>query len=398
MIKIVILCIFVLFVFVSDANVRVKRGKYSNSPQRFYNQPPPVYRTRGPFNENSHYSRPPRPYKVSSYEGIPYDDYRGSENAYRPSSRNKYPEMMNEEYPASKDSSRNEEITDEDLSNIVRNLSKKDLDKIFEMASQGENKNFEEYHPNYSEIIPQEFEEIKPFISNAHNFEFKEAINYLPGHISGGDENNLLHNDIQNTFVDTDESNQYSFIDSFIQQDLGQSEHNSNNNMYSEDSITPQNNQGVIYSDNSQEEILPKPDNLREDFVGAHTKIVPSILRAESMYQLENIANLPLMNYENSKLESVNSYRVPHYTVTSSTRNQLNQNQRAQTFHKAPAVHLSPPTTSATSQQAAASQQSDAHLKAVKIWTHQSIGTAYTLHDDGTLSLERPERPNTQYG
>jgi hypothetical protein len=46
----------------------------------------------------------------------------------------------------------------------------------------------------------------------------------------------------------------------------------------------------------------------------------------------------------------------------------------------------------------AAKEQSDAHLQAIKIWTHHSRGTAYTLHDDGTLSLEKPARPKPVYG
>ncbi|XP_022827902.1 extensin-1-like [Spodoptera litura] len=55
---------------------------------------------------------------------------------------------------------------------------------------------------------------------------------------------------------------------------------------------------------------------------------------------------------------------------------------------KAPPVEPAPPPS-------VAKEQSDAHLKAIKIWSHKSKGAAYTLHDDGTLS---PEWPRPKYG
>lgn len=50
-----------------------------------------------------------------------------------------------------------------------------------------------------------------------------------------------------------------------------------------------------------------------------------------------------------------------------------------------------------SAESSAAYAQSDAHLKAIKIWTHRSKGTAYTLHSDGTLSLEFPSKPRPKY-
>lgn len=76
---------------------------------------------------------------------------------------------------------------------------------------------------------------------------------------------------------------------------------------------------GHIFTDDSilQDEELPKPLNLREEEqVISHTKNVPRVVKADSSYEVKNFGDLPLMNYHNSKLESVSSYHVPHYTVS----------------------------------------------------------------------------------
>ncbi|XP_026318979.1 uncharacterized protein LOC113229554 isoform X2 [Hyposmocoma kahamanoa] len=148
---------------------------------------------------------------------------------------------------------------------------------------------------------------------------------------------------------------------------------------------------GHIFTDSSmiKEEELPKPTNLREEeLVISHTNHVPAIVKPDSTYEVKNFGNLPLMNYHNSKLHTVSSYNVPHYTVTTTRQKspvlQLSSSSSSlSASQKYPEIEYAPPD-------ATGKEHSDAHLKAVKIWTHKSKGTAYTLHDDGTLSLELP--------
>ncbi|CAH1636651.1 unnamed protein product [Spodoptera littoralis] len=159
----------------------------------------------------------------------------------------------------------------------------------------------------------------------------------------------------------------------------------------------------------TEEETLPPPINMREvDFDVSYTNNVPTVVQADSTsYEVENFGDLPLMNY-NSKLHSVSSYHVPHYTVTQSKSQSLpsppsSSYSSSQSYSssstglkpspaaasiKAPPVEPAPPPS-------VAKEQSDAHLKAIKIWSHKSKGAAYTLHDDGTLT---PEWPRPKYG
>lgn len=58
---------------------------------------------------------------------------------------------------------------------------------------------------------------------------------------------------------------------------------------------------------------------------------------------------------------------------------------------KTPEVETAPPAS-------VTKDQSEAHLKAIKIWTHKSKGVAYTVLEDGTLTLERPSKPSHKNG
>lgn len=69
-------------------------------------------------------------------------------------------------------------------------------------------------------------------------------------------------------------------------------------------------------SDTLKEEELPKPLNLRkdEDYEAASSNNSPVTVKSSS-YKVEGFGDLPLMNYH-SKLDSVSSYHVPHYSVS----------------------------------------------------------------------------------
>ncbi|XP_026318978.1 uncharacterized protein LOC113229554 isoform X1 [Hyposmocoma kahamanoa] len=94
----------------------------------------------------------------------------------------------------------------------------------------------------------------------------------------------------------------------------------------------------------------------------------------------------PPPNYVIDDEKQIPLFKPPRVTTTrqkspvlqlSSSSSSLSASQ------KYPEIEYAPPD-------ATGKEHSDAHLKAVKIWTHKSKGTAYTLHDDGTLSLELP--------
>ncbi|CAF4849507.1 unnamed protein product [Pieris macdunnoughi] len=338
---------------------RIKRAKYySNPPPRFYKLPPPPQLVRTPFS----YTPPPE-----------YMD--GDHPARKPVKVNKNKEGLG----------------DEDFKNLIKHLSKQDFDRILELAAEKD---------RYSRPF-----EKRP--SNAYNseqdFQLNKAIQFPDSdqviHIDDTPPSNFVQikstNNIgRDPYVKPDispylspeeshQNEQISYLNGVIEQEFNPDVINHEPNSDS--------NSHTLYtnSDTMKEERLPKPDNLRDvaDFEISYTNNVPTIVKSSS-YKLENFANLPLMNYENSKLERVNSYNVPHYTVTSS-RNQQPQSLSVSSSFSSP-VQPAPPKS-------LAAEQSDAHLKATKIWTHKSTGTAYILHDDGTLSLERPIRPKRKF-
>lgn len=104
---------------------------------------------------------------------------------------------------------------------------------------------------------------------------------------------------IQNAGLDVNEMNEYfNLVHNF-------------NEMITKD--------GHIFTDSSmiKEEELPRPVNLREEEQAlSYTNNVPTVVEADSNYEVKNFGDLPLMNYQNSKLHTVSSYNVPHYTVS----------------------------------------------------------------------------------
>ncbi|XP_052740926.1 uncharacterized protein LOC128198637 [Bicyclus anynana] len=347
---------------------RNKRAKYYSFPSYKYSRP--TYYNRGPlYSYTSNDIGPaakPRPYKVSK----------------RPI---------------------NEGLGDEDFDNLINYLSNKDLDKIIKFAAEKEvyadrYRDSDNYEYN-DDSANSGYEEVYPkMYVNGPNVQF-DSNRYNSFAYSNPDANNIhwqvdMNNIKVHAPVNTEESEeteQLSLLDEYIKKE-----------------INVMSNQNNVFTDSStvKEEELPKPLNLREDdYDVSFTNNVPSIAKPESAYILENFGDLPLMEYENSKLEKVNSYSVPHYSVISpsdhrprfpSSSPSLPSSQSSPfsssvlSLINAPEVEPAPPVS-------AAKEQSDAHLKAIKIWTHKSKGTAYTLHDDGTLSLEIPARPRHKY-
>ncbi|KAG7298887.1 hypothetical protein JYU34_017344 [Plutella xylostella] len=219
-------------------------------------------------------------------------------------------------------------LNDEDINNFVRYLSKQDLDKIVELANERDRNNrFKNANGN-----EDRFNLNGPYVSN----------NVSP--YSGPPNNNGFANQ--------------GHMQQKVTYDNGPNQLGNNN-------------QGG-YSTND-EELLPKPVNLRDDgdnVLGAYTQNVPSIARPLSSYKVEGFGDLPVMDYH-SKMFMTSSYNVPHYSSTPPPPSP-------------PAYEPAPPASEGKA-------QSDAHLKAVRIWTHRSNGQAYTLHDDGSLSVERPK-------
>lgn len=102
---------------------------------------------------------------------------------------------------------------------------------------------------------------------------------------------------------DLNAQDQILFLDEYIQNEMNKQRPDMN--MYS----------GSI---NLQDQPLPSPSNLREqDYEISYTNNIPQVVNADNNpYKVENFADLPLMNYDDSKLDTVNSYNVPHYTVS----------------------------------------------------------------------------------
>lgn len=353
--------------------VKGKGAKYySNSPQRFYRRPPMIQAVKGIFS----YTPPPNYMKDNNDQSSPF----------RPSKVSKR---------------REEGMPDEDINNIIKYMSKKDLDKLVEMAEKEKyidkfknperNERDERTKPG-SDIYMADVQEIEADNFNPHlyddrrhnyvkestetkliymkppttnkeyrrqqsNFDYQGInpnINYVRDSskvmypnpesqrpnkftnledlidygINAPNSNNMKGSStkinypnipniqygpirttytnlgnypslVHNTGLDMNEINQYfNFVQNF-------------NDLATKD--------GHIFTDSSimKEEELPRPVNLREEeYVVSHTMDVPTVVEADSSYDVENFGELPLMNYENSKLNSVSSYNVPHYTVS----------------------------------------------------------------------------------
>ncbi|CAH2260102.1 jg4814 [Pararge aegeria aegeria] len=335
---------------------RNKRAKYYSVPSYKYYNRPTYSHNRGPFYTSSH-----------SY----------TQNDIGPATRQR-------PYKVSKRPT-HEGLGDEDFNNLMKYLSNKDLDKIVEFAADKEI-----YTDKYRDLNDYEYngdlkntdyeEDLRPYSQFEYN-KYSSFENRNPNINM-----NYLYSQVPINTEESGETEQLSVLDEYIQKEINVM--SDRNNIFTD-------------SDTMREEQLPKPLNLREDdYVVSFTNNVPSFVKPETEYRLENFADLPLMEYENSKLEKVNSYSVPHYSVISSS-NSLPRSPSPTlaspsllpsilSLKNVPEVEPAPPASTAK-------EQSDAHLKAIKIWTHKSKGTAYTLHDDGTLSLENPTRPRYKF-
>ncbi|CAG5002576.1 unnamed protein product [Parnassius apollo] len=368
-------------------NVRIKRAKYYSSPQRFYKRPPMGHPVYGAFSYT-----PPPGYMMDDEEQIP--------SSQRPTKFSKRPS--------------DDGLKQEDLKNLIKYLSKKDLDKIVEFAMEKEKyrdtyfektRDFKkQVHTNNEGNFKDANDEKRfsldgPYINpNGYkhsNMEFQNSnIKYTPQPKPIRESESDLENRAEAVKMyftspsepqETIQNQQFAVVDAFIQQEFNGMGNERSQNIFTDSKVM-------------EEEYLPTPLNLRpEDYDASFTNNIPTFIKADSSsYKLENFGSLPLMNY-NSKLHSVSSYSVPHYTVTSPTGYQTPpeppqlSSSHSSSDVESPPLELAPATTNYR-------DQTDAHLKAIKIWTHKSRGTAYTLHDDGTLSLEKPLRPKPKYG
>ncbi|XP_060801569.1 uncharacterized protein LOC132902017 [Amyelois transitella] len=385
--------------------VREKRAKYySNPPQRFYRRPPMTYPVKGPFS----YTPPPF---VTSDNADPFP----------PSNR---PPKVSKKV-------RNDGLGEEDINNLVKYLSKQDLDKIIDIAYEKDKHNnvpFETGPPikderqRYYKLNTEQYKDVPFEYANnpGDNYEVYKSVdnmgqNFASPDLGSNDQkpyeieyNSPPQENVVPRIVNTNPN--FNIVDSVstpfdVQESMQHSHITSVPTFYNKHiqdiyDTSKANDQNQIYTDSKvmNEEILPRPVNLRDDeYIVSFTHNVPNVVKVDESYKVESFGDLPLMNY-NSKLDSVSSYHVPHYTVTTS-------NKRPSPSYSAPQSSYSAPPSSTYSSSSSdvplepappaseAKAQSDAHLKAIRIWTHRSKGTAYYLHSDGTLSLEKPQKP-----
>ncbi|XP_063534743.1 uncharacterized protein LOC134744757 [Cydia strobilella] len=408
-------------------HIRVKRGKYYSYPSRFYRPPPNSYPVKGTFSIT-----PPPGYMTIDdeppYPGRPHDPRPKVSSIKRP----------------------NDGLRDDDINNLVKYLSKQDLDKLIDIASEKERfrensverrpykrdesrvKDTEYPTPGFSLNGPYKIYESDKFNKNGpwlqesdsipinfkphdevYNEPFRSQNNeefrpkpqeydkyngpYAPtsvlNYVEDATQSKVVYVNHDTPNFQTDESmqnKQISYLNAYIHHEI--------NDMPKQE------------DNGHREELLPKPVNLREeDFDISYTNNVPTVVRPS--YKVESFGDLPLMSNAH-KLDTVSSYKVPHYTVSSERKlNVLNLISNFSYITVTSSSKYSPPPPPPPSSSysspsvplepappiSAAKEQSDAHLKAIKIWTHRSQGAAYTLHNDGTLSLER-QRPKTKYG
>ncbi|XP_068617402.1 uncharacterized protein [Battus philenor] len=344
-IVLVLCCVIGTFCY-SDGtseNVRVKRAKYySNPPQRFYRRPPTRYQN----------------YESFSY--TPSSNYGGNTANYRPYNR-----------PFNGG-------VEPDIKNLIKSLSKNELNQIVEYAKnkdkykRGQYNKYNGYTHINEDTNSNRFSLNVPYVKQS-TVTTKYQNSYtgpeiIPSRVTEIKEIKPGQYSFNNQQNDETSNQQLSIIDGYIEQAMGDDA-----NLYTD-------------SDVMDDEQLPSPVNLRqEDFTGSYSDNVPALEAVPGSYDVESFGELPLMNY-NSKLHSGNSYSVPHYTVTSLNTKKpspvLSSPPSAAVDDGTPPLELAPAVTNYK-------DQSDAHLKAIKIWAHRSRGAAYTLHEDGTLSREK---------
>lgn len=343
--------------YCTPVNVRIKRVKYSFPPQRFYKLPPMIQPVKGIFS----YTPPPN-YMMDDDKQSPL---------FRPPRVSKRP---------------TESMSEEDINNIVKYMSQKDLDKLIEMAEKEkyidkfkmpEKNERDERTKTGSDVFKADVKEIDVDTSNSHfygdrsNDYVKEStqpkviykktplnkefinyqgintnINYMKDsskimyansesqmpkkfinpqdifdyemNVRNSNTKKDITPDIQNGPIKTTytslENNPSNIQDSGL--DMNEMKEYFNMVQKFNEKLTKD---GHIFTDSSmiKEEELPKPTNLREEEqVISHTNNVPAVVKADSRYEVKNFGDLPLMNYQNSKLHSVSSYNVPHYTVS----------------------------------------------------------------------------------
>ncbi|XP_075975073.1 uncharacterized protein LOC142975853 [Anticarsia gemmatalis] len=417
---------------------RVKRGKYYSSPPlRFYNRPPMAIPIKGPFS----YTPPPfvsdddapypgsRPYKVSKRPALPNDGLADDDitNIVQHLSKQDLDKIL--EFAQEKHQNHNKYRDVHNTNEYSRpfKMESKILYKGNTHAKYEELPHYkEESFINYVTQTPYvkstrdehprrpADHEDTPSQSQWFNIDNTEHKREPIGFESFSPSHSLMNSEVPIDFTVSNSHIKEPFLKVFAAQE-------SPLNQAGVESLSPklayENLNGPVslpiaknpyFVDSDEEEKLPRPVNMRaEDFVGSFTQNVPKVAALASSYDIESFGDLPLMDYS-SKLHDVSSYHVPHYTVTqpkppksappsppisfssySSSSSSLLKPSPAAAAIKEPIYEPAPPAS-------AAKEQSDAHLKATKIWSHRSKGAAYTLHDDGTLSPERP-RPKFSY-
>lgn len=320
---------------------RIKRVKYSSPPQRFYSRPPVSFPNKGVFSYT-----PPPSYMMDndeppSYPGNPYPGNSHPKVSKRPT---------------------NEGLGEEDLQNFVKYLTKQDLDKILEFAGNNRDserskdsyeKHFEyrpttdEYKSIYNSIQDPEKYSPKPKEDESKVFSaLVKEINLDPKFNSYQQKkpNNEYNDNAANEYVndprtldpnpyqEKKRNENYDNLGNFVTDPTplsafytDSSNHINNAPLDTQESMQSQiaysntQNNGGLFADSKvmPEENLPRPLNLRDDpdFDVSYTNNVPTIVKADPSYKVENFGDLPLMNY-NSKLDTLSSYHVPHYTVS----------------------------------------------------------------------------------
>lgn len=300
---------------------RIKRGKYiSSSPQRFYSRPPVSPQIKGIYS----YTPPPN-YMANDDE----PQYPGTPAHFRP------PKVSNR--PTT------DGLGNEDINNIVKYLSKQDLDKIIDLAGVRDREKYTEDSFEEIKYNRPPKDDYKSIRTNLHDID-NEKTSKKPL----TDEDNKLFQalvqeiDIDPKYNSMQESKTVNYnkpIQPIVSYDTQPTPREAywnnfknNNNLYDTSALAAEEsmlqrqivflksqiNDGAVYTDSSimAEEKLPKPLNLREDYDVSYTNNVPTIVKAEqNSYKIENFGDLPLMGY-NSKLDTLSSYHVPHYTVS----------------------------------------------------------------------------------
>lgn len=218
-------------------------------------------------------------------------------------------------------------LGDNDINNLVKHLTKQDLDKIIEFANEKTKDLDIEYNrpykrensirPTYAKDaykgnIDTNYQDEKPY-----EVEFMKYVNYVT---EATPTKYALQEDRRSPYPIDSKPNQVTFYSPQEDQripvpvDTGGSLTSEN---IINTQIPYQVSSNPYFSETTEEENLPSPVNMREeDFAVSYTNNVPTIVEADSSsYKAENFGDLPLMNY-NSKLYSVSSYNVPHYTVS----------------------------------------------------------------------------------